>query len=306
MDKKEFLKEKYIKEKALELFPECYSKDLKVSTSFQNSLRILQRYITDYFEKGIFDPTSSEYNDSKISDIRDAYCLVKKEYSREDSISFEYASPFELFKAYNSLISNIGDYHFIARWENSYGSNQNRSNKQILLEISMLYPVLIDILEKIDKYYDDKGETLFADELEDKISYWITMFKIANSDLDEAKADYYKVFAFYNRSCYPVEDFVPELSLGQYKKNWKLRRNDACNTIYKFYQDIIKINKAVDCESFDVDETSYSLEVSEIEQLYNYAMENIATGPNYYCYLDDLEREEDRNANVLKKAIRKM
>ena len=51
---------------------------------------------------------------------------------------------------------------------------------------------------------------------------------------------------------------------------------------------------------------SYSLEVSEIEELYNYAMENIATGPNYYCYLTPEERIEDRNANVLKKAITKM
>ena len=47
------------------------------------------------------------------------------------------------------------------------------------------------------------------------------------------------------------------------------------------------------------------MKVSEIEELYNYAMENIATGPNYYCYLTSEERAEDRNTNVLKKAIRK-
>ena len=40
--------------------------------------------------------------------------------------------------------------------------------------------------------------------------------------------------------------------------------------------------------------------------LADFAMENIATGPNYYCYLTPEERIEDRNANVLKKAITKM
>lgn len=65
------------------------------------------------------------------------------------------------------------------------------------------------------------------------------------------------------------------------------------------------INKAIDCEKFDTDESSYSMKVSEIEELYNYAMENITTGPNYYCYLTSEERAEDRNTNVLKKAIRK-
>ena len=65
------------------------------------------------------------------------------------------------------------------------------------------------------------------------------------------------------------------------------------------------INKAIGYESIDVDESSYSLEVSETEALYNYAMENIVTGPNYYCYLTPKERIEDTNVNVLKKAIRK-
>ena len=37
MDKKIFLKEKHIKEKALELFPECYSRSLNVSTSYTNN-----------------------------------------------------------------------------------------------------------------------------------------------------------------------------------------------------------------------------------------------------------------------------
>lgn len=306
MDKKDFLKEKYFKEKALELFPECYSKDLMVSTSFPNALAILNKYIAEYFEKGVLNPNSSKYDASKVTDIENAYYLVKKEYNREDNIGFEYVNVDELFEAYNSLISNIGDYHFIAHRKNSYGGNQNKSNKAILLEISMLYPVLLDTLEKVEKYYDDKGDNLFADEIDDKISYWTNIFKLADENLCVAKDNYHKAWTYYNRGSYYVSGFESELDLGEYKKNWKLRRNEACNSIYEFYQDVMKINKAIDYESFDVDETSYSLEVSEIEELYNYAMENIATGPNYYCYLSGLEREEDRNVNVLKKAITKM
>lgn len=306
MDKKDFLKEKYFKEKALELFPECYSKDLMVSTSFPNALTILNKYIAEYFEMGVFNPNSSKYDASKVTDIENAYYLVKKEYNREDNISFEYINVDDLFEAYNSLISNIGDYHFIAHRKNSYGGNQNKSNKQILLEISMLYPVLLDTLEKIEKYYNEKCDTLVADEIIEKISYWTRLLATVDGDLDDAKEKYHKAWTYYNRGSYFSHGFEPQFSLGEYKKNWKLRRNEACNSIYKFYQDVMKINKAIDYESFDVDETSYSLEVSEIEELYNYAMENIVTGPNYYCYLTPKERIEDTNVNVLKKAITKM
>ena len=63
----------------------------------------------------------------------------------------------------------------------------------------------------------------------------------------------------------------------------------------------MRINKAISYEEFDIDESSYSMRVSEIEELYNYAMKNIATGPSYYCYLTPEERIEGKNANVLKK-----
>lgn len=306
MDKKDFLKEKYIKEKALELFPECYSRSLKVITYYSDTaLKRLNEYIVDYFENGVFNSDSSKYDASKVSDISDAYFLVKKEYNREKDVNLKY-NTYELFEAYGSLLSNIWDYHFIAHRKNSYGENQNKSNKQILLEISMLYPVLLDTLEKIERYYDDKDCNLFTDEIDEKISYWTHLFVTVDCDLEEAKDNYHNALIYYNRGSYFAHGFEPQFSLGEYKKNWKLRRNEACHTIYEFYQDIMKINKAIDYESFDVDETSYSLEVSEIEELYNYAMENIVTGPNYYCYLSGLEREEDRNVNVLKKAITKM
>ena len=167
MDKKDFLKVKYIKEKALELFPECYSRSLKVITYYSDTaLKRLNEYIVDYFENGVFNSDSSKYDASKVSDISDAYFLVKKEYNREKDVNLKY-NTYELFEAYGSLLSNIWDYHFIAHRKNSYGENQNKSNKQILLEISMLYPVLLDTLEKIERYYDDKDCNLFTDEIDE-------------------------------------------------------------------------------------------------------------------------------------------
>ena len=248
---------------------------------------------SNFFETLYVNPKNVDFDADKAAIIRVAYDLVKTEYYREENLNFENVAVDKLFNAYNDLISSISDYRFNAHSKNSYGGNQNRSNKEILLEISMLYPVLLDTLEKVDGYIVDNSDAfrLFVAELLDKIDFWTNAIKIANKNLSLAK------FYYYGGSS-------TNLDLGISKKEWKLKRNEACHTIYEFYQDIIMINKAVDYESFDVDGINYSLKVSEIEELYNYVMGNIATGPNYYCYLSGLEREEDRNVNVLKKAIK--
>ena len=308
MDKKEFLKDKSVKEKALELFPECYSRSLNVSTSYvNNSLERLKKYIIEYFENDEFNPKFVDFDVDKAVAIRDAYDLVKNEYYREENLNFENAAVDKLFNTYNDLISSISDYRFNAHRKGSYGGNQNRSNKEILLEISMLYPVLLDTLEKTDGYIIDNSDAfrLFVSELFDKIDFWTNALKIANKNLCIAKFNYQETWNSVNKRYY-YGGSSTNLDLGISKKEWKLKRNEACHTIYEFYQDIMMINKAIDCEKFDIDESSYSIKVSEIEELYNCAMENIVTGPNYYCYLSGLEREEDRNVNVLKKAITKM
>ncbi len=307
MDKKIFLKEKHIKEKALELFPECYSRSLNVSTSYtNNSLERLKKYIIEYFENDVFNPKLVDFDADKAVAIREAYDLVKKEYYREENLNFENVAIDKLFDTYNDLISSISDYRFNAHRKNSYGGNQNRSNKEILLEISMLYPVLLDTLEKADRYIVNNSDAfrLFVSELLDKIGFWTNEMKIANNNLGIAKFNYHENWNSVNKRYY-YGGSSTSFDLGLSKKEWKIKRNEACHTIYEFYQDIMMINKAIDCEKFDTDESRYSMRVSEIEELYNYAMENIATGPNYYCYLTSEERIEDRNANVLKKAIRK-
>ena len=305
--KKDFLKEKHIKEKAVELFPECYSRSLNVSTSYvNNSLERLKKYIIEYFENDVFNPKLVDFDVDKAVAIREAYDLVKKEYYREENLNFENVAIDKLFNTYNDLISSISDYRFNAHRKNSYGGNQNGSNKEILLEISMLYPVLLDTLEKADRYIVNNSDAfrLFVSELFDKIEFWTNEIKIANKNLGIAKFNYYENWNSVNKRYY-YGGSSTNFDLGLSKKEWKIKRNEACHTIYEFYQDIMMINKAIDYEKFDTVESSYSMKVSEIEELYNYAMENIATGPNYYCYLTSEERVEDRNANVLKKAIRK-
>ena len=90
MDKKDFLKEKDIKEKAVELFPECYSRSLNVSTSYvNNSLERLKKYIIEYFENDVFNPKLVDFDVDKAVAIREAYDLVKKEYYREENLNFE-------------------------------------------------------------------------------------------------------------------------------------------------------------------------------------------------------------------------
>ena len=242
MDKKDFLKEKDIKEKAVELFPECYSRSLNVSTSYvNNSLERLKKYIIEYFENDVFNPKLVDFDVDKAVAIREAYDLVKKEYYREENLNFENVAIDKLFNTYNDLISSISDYRFNAHRKNSYGGNQNRSNKEILLEISMLYPVLLDTLEKVDRYIVDNSDAfrLFVSELFDKIEFWTNEIKIANKNLGTAKFNYHENWDSVNKRYY-YGGSSTNFDLGLSKKEWKIKRNEACHTIYEFYQDIMK------------------------------------------------------------------
>lgn len=302
MDKKEFLKEKYIKGKALELFPKCFDEVFNINNSYaNNTLRYLKEHIIEYYENDYFTK-----NSDKMLEMKEAYNYIEKEYSNLGRLDLNSDILNELVESYDGLLSDISEYHFEGHNNRACGLKHNKSSRQILFEISLLYPVLINTLKKADKYLVSTKDSLFKEELVVwNITPLIGELGTTGIALESASSYYQEVWNAINKSYY-YGGIYTNSDLGIAKKKWKLERNKACHIIYEFYQDIMKINKAIDYESFDVDEVSYSLEVSEIEELYNYAMENIATGPNYYCYLTPEERIEDRNANVLKKAITKM
>lgn len=307
MDKKDFLKEKYIKEKAVEYFPNCFDKgfNLYVVSNKDNSIVWLEKYMSKWFEK-INLVTSSEED---IILLSDTYNYIKSGTYNLWMLYLNNSTVKDLLAFYNNLISDMSDYHFKKHSGHSYGATHNKTNKQILFEISLLYPVLIDTLKKVDKYLATDSDSLKSKSFREELVEWnlkplISELGTTCIELENASGHYHKIWNAVNRPYY-YDGIYTNSDLGDAKKKWKVERNKACHTIYEFYQDIMMINKAIDYEKFDTDESSYSMKVSEIEELYNYAMENIATGPNYYCYLTSEERIEDRNANVLKKAIRK-
>lgn len=239
-------------------------------------------------------------------EMKEAYNYIKKEYSNLGRLDLNSDILNELVEYYDGLLSDISEYHFEGHNNRACGFQHNKSSRQILFEISLLYPVLLNTLKKVDKYLASTRDSLFKEELVVwNINPLIGELGTTSIDLENASSYYQEVWNATNRP-YCYDGIYTNYDLGVAKKKWKIKRNEACHTIYEFYQEIMKINKAIDYESFDVDESSYSLGISEIEELYNYAMENIAIGPNYYCYLTPEERIEDRNANVLKKAITKM
>ena len=68
----------------------------------------------------------------------------------------------------------------------------------------MLYPVLLDTLEKVDRYIVNNSDAfrLFVSELFDKIEFWTNEMKIAKENLGIAKFNYHENWNSVNKRYY--------------------------------------------------------------------------------------------------------
>lgn len=195
----------------------------------------------------------------------------------------------EMMHSYNALINEIADYKFNFHRETLYGAKQNATNKQILLELSLLKPVLQAVLENIDFYFSEIHDNQLINELEKLIN----LLEITFDKLAEAKEKYYKTWWSAKKHLYYQEDWATDRDLGKAKLNWKLARNNACHIILKFYEEINKINLTLQS---DIVHT-----IHEVDVLYNNALQNIIKGPNYYTYLSPEERKNMDKENIARK-----
>lgn len=302
MEKTNFIYEANSKANAIKFFPNFFGEDLNVSRecTLEDLKKRYLNYCEEYFTK--FNP-DDDYN--RIM-IKRAYDYVQQMI--EEQVKFEPNKNItkKLLTSYEELISAISEYQFIPHWKNSYSDTQNSSNQQILFEISLLKPVLTKTLENIDSFLEKVSSPekigVFYTELIKKLEDLIKSLDDSRDELVEAEISYHDTWNTTMRPSWYHKSPTSYSELGETKKLWRLKRNEACHTILSFFQEIEKINIAVHYATVAFkSQNSVTTNTTEVSELYHCGVENIRKGPHYYCYLSSDERKNITKQNSLKK-----
>ena len=283
MDKDQFLIEKRGKLCAIKWFSECFNNNLTISSSAKETLeKEYLKYCKSYLDKFGF-----RYDDERREILR-GYIYITQEIDNAKFNQVESDISKNVLLCYDKLTEEISKYHFTARGEDSYGAIQNRTNMQILFDISLLRPVLVMILQSIDKMPNNNIKR----DIELKLQILINDLTNKYLDLKKAQLNYHNDWYNAKKVC---EHFaVSDRELGYSKKKWKKERNSACNLIINFYYELFKIGISISDERF------INIK-SEFSSLFKYGIDNIVNGPNYYCFLNDEERKELSKSGLSRK-----
>ena len=291
-------KEKKSKESALRFFPEFFEKDLELNGHGLEYLKTQYiNYCIEYFEK-----YCSVSNNERIM-IKDAYDYLERVIKEQKGFAVVTTISQYTLENYENLIKEISNYGFNPQKNGSYGYNQNITNRQILLELSFLKPILTKTLKKVDKYIEsveDQEINEFYIELVERLEGFSKRLITSRIELKQARENYYESWIDNNRG------FLSETSfwlLGENKNAWRKNRNNSCCTIIEVIKEIQDINLALFYHSFNyinaVDITDEATD--EITKLYDFYMSGIRKSPNYFCYIDNAKKEELSHQKVLRK-----
>ncbi len=302
MNKEEFLHKANDKLNAMRYFPEFFEKDCNVSSN--KTIEQLNKAYTKACKKYV---SFKNFDESNTIRLASAYGYMMSVLGKnKNAYEPKHRTTKDLLSSYDKLIESISRYHFNPEYDNSYGDNQNKANKQMLFEISLLRPMLIMVLENIDDQLEKRGNNNvnFNARLTVKLVDLIEDFFYVNQGLTRAECNYHNMWdrvmkgSCNNRSISYLD--VTEYDLGETKLTWKKKKNEACHTILNFHKSMKEINRNLN--SYDLNDLRNFIKVNE---LYVYGIDNIVNGPNYYSYLSDEERKNLDEQNKLRKTLAK-
>ena len=277
MDKKDFSKEIEMKKKAV-LYFNGYD---------------LEREYDFYSNSAMFS--------SEIDDIKDGYEYMRNLINEKNSFDFKSKQINDFLYSYIRLVSQIRAYNFNYSFDNSKGYHQSKANNNIIIEISLFQDVINNILTNIDNNskYVNKTDELYINSklanLKDNLDYSYNELLYNQGNYHRAWKNIAHPTLYYKGRNYTKQE------LGDYKNLWKISKNESCHTILDCIKELNNLNNFLEQELLK--STNYNPECSsyEINELYKNILKQIVKSPNYFCYLNEQEKEDLKNQKELKK-----
>jgi len=260
--------------------------------------REYQKYLVKYF--------NDEIDVEERNNIKLGYDYLDDIYSKDINISNKrktVGTIYRLWYEYTGLEKQIAAYRYTARWDDSKGAIQNSVNLQILEQLSLFNPIIYDICTTICKNTkEDKLSKKIKQELENKLDKLALDLNEARNKLYYYEGCYHEDWDHCARPVYYTKKATPK-DLAQSMNEWRKSRNEACFTMLEFVRKLIEINIAVYYNTFDYQNEQYGLDEHLIQKInyYNECMKYIRHSKNYFCYLDEDEKQEIAIEKILKR-----
>ena len=290
-------------------FRELFRPDyvIKEDTTVSELNRLFDVYENEYedYKKNIesYDAEARVIIESAYREIKNSYNYLASEIPKR--VEYKPTSKYtqDVLKAYNELVQEMARYYFrragtVSKGENknkmTFGYNQNTASRRIIIYISLLYPVLMQILENIDNHFDKIRLTQESNSNDYNIINTLERFKSSFIDFKEyLEIDSENYKDYNNRRLYNSEDYIYGVKESkQAKVSWRKTRNNACYEIRCFYIELNKINGSLP--------NSHRVTPKyETDKKYKDGTNRIDCSPYYYCFIG--EREIKREIEWQKK-----
>ena len=290
----EFTKEIENKKYAQKFFPDYIRPDFTiVSAKTVEELEKDHRIYSEYFKEKFGD-----FLEEKISPLARARSFLLSEKEREKETSFTHLDIQELFNTYERLLFSIGQYEFTPRHRESSGESQNKTNQNMLLELSMFRSFVIGVLKKLDKSIPTDESEDFNDFNWGLLNYvedFTTRLDLAENSLYEKEELYHETWRQAKQpSLFEAKASLDDL--GKARREWRKEKNNACHELLMFFKALSIMNSMLNQEE-NLDD--------ELDKRFHDAIENIKKGPNYYSYLSELCKKHDIEAKTYIKKQKK-
>lgn len=263
----------------IKYFPKYLDSGLNIVTNY--SLNDLEddyiKYCKEYFVKfDYFDETDRIF---ERRDIFDAYQFLQYYLNKYEEYRLNSPILNNLMHSYQKLLLSISTYRYKGAPTESYSYRKNKTNNQLLFDLSLFWEFVNYVLLETDEFLTnpDSKSGEFNNEL-------ITKLETLTKKMDECANN-----------------------LLRARKKRRLARNEVCACAVQFLRDLKNICIALTYNSFSYtkDDASFVMENKIHLIFYNDCLSNIISGPYYYCYLNNDEKDEITKQNIKRKKLEK-
>jgi len=204
----------------------------------------------------------------------------------------------DLIESYDYLKEAIEEYHFrVDNKRETKGVKQNTVTTHIISELETLTPYLMKSLIRIDEYLekDSKKEEDFEKTVIQKLENWIEKTRYQKELLLSKEESYFDVWKEANiEANYKERSKEINKELGKRKDIWRKTRNDSCRIALNTIKEITLLDSEIQKKEGTKGEFKERLS-------FNSDIKRIEKGPNYYCYLNEEEKEDMKKDRLIQK-----
>ena len=273
----------------------------------------IDEYYNFYEKHNFFNNEKVSKNDEEREfRIVDGYNYIKDKIKDSYDYELEDKKTFLLLDQYYELTNEIGKYKFVPHFKYSTGYNQNKATDDMLINLSLLEPIIRESLKDIDTFLKEKKDSKdeFVIDLNNKLKESIYKNDRSLESLQDREVDYHET---WDGACRDTE--YNYIELGMSKRAYRKEKNNACRRVMDCAREIVNMDQEIMQYKFNELRENYESKnkvfplirhANKLVGEYEKVLDRIQSGPYYYSFLTEEEIKEQTKSNKeYKKMLKK-